>query len=241
MLALGDLVYARRGEDGFADCYGPNWGRFKDHTYPVPGNHDYEDGVAAGYFRFFGDRAHPPGGYYSFDRGTWHFVALNSNIGLSEGSAQEAWLRDDLAANRRACTLVFLHHPIVSSGWHGATRGMEAVRRVLAAHRVTLVVSGHDHHYERFAPLDSQGTVDVADGTRFFVVGTGGARLYPTLFRAMGSEAASSESWGVLELSLRPGGYAWTWRPVEPVGFQDAGEGRCAGANQSLTTRESEP
>lgn len=228
ILAVGDLAYPDGSDQDFAQCYHKAWGRHKNRIYPVPGNHEYRTHNAAGYFNYFGERAHPPDGYYSFNLGSWHIIALNSNIDISKGSPQELWLRADLAANKNVCKLAFLHHPVVSSGWHGATPTLQAVRQDFSHARVSVVISGHDHHYERFAPLEPDNTMSYRHGTRFFVVGTGGAERYPTLFSTTGSEAASSGRWGVLKLTLRRAAYDWEWLPVEPADFKDSGTGTCA-------------
>ncbi len=227
VLAVGDIAYPNGSDSDFQRCYAHTWGRHKARTFPVPGNHEYHTPGAAGYFRYFGERAHPPGGYYSYELGRWHIIALNSNLDLTEGSVQEKWLRHDLASSRKECKLVYLHHPVFSSGWHGATQGLSAVQRDFATYRVTLVLSGHDHHYERFAPLDALGNVDHDRGTRFFVIGTGGAQLHLPPFPGSGSEASSSGDWGLLKLTLRQKGYDWQWLGTGAGGFADSGQGKC--------------
>ncbi len=131
VLALGDNAYETGTLDEFNNCYGPSWGKFKDRTHPVPGNHEYLMPDAAGYYAYFGRAAGDPAqGYYSFDLGTWHIVALNSNCayvgGCHAGSPQEQWLRDDLAAHPAQCTLAYWHHPLFSSGKFGAWTGIGA-------------------------------------------------------------------------------------------------------------------
>jgi hypothetical protein len=227
ILAVGDLAYERGTAAEFRDCFDRSWGRHRGRLHPVPGNHEYASPGAAPYFRYFGAAAAPPGGYYSFDIGTWHIVALNSNIEAAPGSPQERWLADDLQqvpADR--CILAFFHHTYMTSGYHGRTRALSALVADLYRNGVSMVVTGHDHHYERFAALDRDGTLDKAHGARWFVAGTGGARLYPVPLRVAGSEAAAAV-WGVLGLELRDGGYAWEFVPAEPGAFRDAGSDRC--------------
>jgi hypothetical protein len=228
VLAVGDLVYPRGSARDFARCYDPSWGRHKERTWPVPGNRDYGTAGAEPYFRYFGARAGGPGGYYSFELPGWHVVALNSNIDAGKGSAQESWLRADLAAARSHCILAFFHHSWASSGWHGRTHALGALVADLYAARTTLVLTGHDHHYERLAPVDAEGRLDPVHGMRFFVVGTGGVERVSTLVPIKASESATSTTWGVLGLDLSPGGYSWEFVPAEPTRFQDAGAGACA-------------
>ncbi|HYI74990.1 MAG TPA: metallophosphoesterase [Gaiellaceae bacterium] len=231
VLVLGDIQY----EDGiyskYLESYDPSWGRVTESTRPVPGNHEYRDAGASGYFRYFGEAAgDPAAGYYSFDVGAWHVVALNSNCaevgGCNEGSVQEEWLRRDLAANRATCTLAYWHHPRYSSGRHGSDSTYRAFWQALFDAGADVVLVGHDHDYERFAPQDANGHRDPERGLRQFVVGTGGhsLRRFPRI--APNSEARDSSSFGVLELTLGPHAYAWRFRPA--VGsFTDSGSANC--------------
>jgi hypothetical protein len=228
VLAVGDLVYPEGAPKDYIKCYEPTWGRFKARTLPVPGNHDYGTRDAAGYFGYFGAQAGDAGkGYYSVDRPGWHIVALNSNIDSSENSEQMAWLQHDLANTQLACILAFWHHPRFSSGPHGNNNHMAPIWETLSQHHASIVISGHDHDYERLAPMDTTGRIDVMHGIRSFVVGTGGARLYNFGMRSFNSEAWSGNSWGVLKLTLFPGRYRWEFIPVEGGNYQDSGEGRC--------------
>jgi Calcineurin-like phosphoesterase len=144
----------------------------------VPGNHEHRTPGASGYFGYWGRQARPAGtSYYSFDLGGWHLVALDSNLDVSADSAQARWLRSDLASSSARCKLAFFHHPRFSSGEHGDTPEMGAIFEILYDARVSVVLAGHDHHYERFAPLDPSGEVEPTRGVRSFVVGTGGGRL----------------------------------------------------------------
>ena len=233
VLTLGDTAYDHGSADEFRRCYSPSWGRFRDRTYPAPGNHDYQTTDASGYYEFFGPRAGQPGkGWYSFDRGRWHLIALNSNCdavgGCQPGSEQERWLRADLAAHPTRCTLAFWHHPRFSSGTtHGSDPAVGGLWLALYQAGAEVVLVGHEHNYERFAPLDPLGGVDPARGVREFVVGTGGKSHYPFGPPLPGSEVRNSDSFGLLELQLRPTGYSWRFLPAQGGSFQVSGSGRC--------------
>ncbi|HET9443532.1 MAG TPA: metallophosphoesterase [Acidimicrobiales bacterium] len=221
---LGDLQYDRGEAENFAGSYGPTWGRFKAVTRPAPGNHEYAGGRAPGYYGFFEGAADGADGrgWYSYDVGAWHVVALNSVCapagGCGEGSPQLAWLRADLAATPARCILAYWHHPRYSSGLHGGSEAVEPFWQALAAAGADVVLSGHDHHYERLAPIG---------GIRQFVVGTGGRNLYPVLGRLPESEIRDSVTFGVLALTLRPDGYDWRFLPVPGRSFTDAGSASC--------------
>jgi 3',5'-cyclic AMP phosphodiesterase CpdA len=207
VLALGDLTYPRGAMKEFTDCYGPTWGRFKDRTWPAPGNHEYYTPGAAPYFAWWGARAGR--GYYSFDLGTWHIISLDSNLAPAAHAAQLDWLRADLAAHPARCTLAYWHHPLYSSGGHGSIPKMRDAWKLLYDAGAELVLSGHDHDYERFAPQDADGRLDPARGMRQFVVGTGGAYPTPFLLTVAHSEVRDSNRTGVLRLQLYAGGYGW--------------------------------
>jgi 3',5'-cyclic AMP phosphodiesterase CpdA len=207
VLTLGDLTYPRGTAKEFADCYGPTWGAFKDRTWPAPGNHEYYTPKAAPYFAYFGERAGR--GYYSLELGGWHIVSLDSNLAPIEHAAQIAWLRADLASHPARCTLAFWHHPLYSSGGHGSIPKMRDAWRLLQEAGAELVLSGHDHDYERFAPQDADGRADHARGMRQFVVGTGGAYPTPFLLTVDNSEMRDSGRTGVLRLRLLDGRYEW--------------------------------
>ncbi|MGI8479331.1 MAG: Calx-beta domain-containing protein [Gaiellaceae bacterium] len=232
VLALGDLQYEDGSISEFAASYAPSWGRVKAITHPAPGNHEYRTARAAGYFQYFGAAAGDPAkGYYSFDLGGWHLIALNSNCsevgGCGVGSRQKRWLRSDLAARASAtCTLAYWHHPRFSSGEHGSDSTYIAFWQALYGANADLVLVGHDHDYERFAPQTPSGSLDTARGIRQFVSGAGGksVRTFPTV-RA-NSQARDVSSLGILELTLRAKGYGWRFRPA--VGsFTDSGTGSC--------------
>jgi acid phosphatase type 7 len=233
VLTLGDAAYDRGEPSEFTECYGPTWGRALDRTRPVPGNHEYGTDGAQGYFDFFGSRAGAPGkGWYSYDLGAWHVIALNSNCrevgGCDRGSEQERWLRADLNQHRTRCTLAYWHHPRFSSGaHHGSQEHVRDLWQALYETGADVVLSGHEHNYERFAPLDPTGTVDQAQGIREFVVGTGGRSLYPFDRPLPGSELRESDTYGVLQLTLNADGYDWQFLPVDGESFTDAGSDRC--------------
>jgi 3',5'-cyclic AMP phosphodiesterase CpdA len=233
VLLLGDSVYDDGSGRQFADCYAPSWGRHRGRTRPAPGNHDYRTAGAAGYYDFFGASAGERGkGWYSFDLGRWHLVALNSNCaeagGCQAGSEQERWLRADLAAHPARCTLAYWHHPRFSSGTrHGSDPEVGGLWLALYQAGADVVLGGHEHNYERFAPLDPEGRVDPARGIREFVVGTGGASHYRFGRPLPGSEARDSDRFGVLQLTLRPSGYDWRFHPARPGPAGDWGCGDC--------------
>lgn len=225
ILALGDLAYPDATAADFARCYEPSWGGIDERVRPAPGNHEYNTRDAAPYYDRYGRRAGPRGrGWYSYDLGSWHIVALNSNCesapggGCAEGSEQERWLRADLEAHPAACTLAYWHHPVRSSGRHGDNGAVEPLRLALRNADADVIVAAHDHHYERYAPRE---------GLREWVVGTGGADLYEIVKVDPGSEARDAESFGLLELTLRDNAYEWRFLPVEGGGFRDSGRGRC--------------
>ena len=233
VLTLGDNQYENGSLAKYRESYGPSWGRVKSITMPAPGNHEYLTSGAAGYFGYFGAVAgDPKKGYYSFDLGAWHLISLNSNCaqagGCGVGSPQEAWLRADLAAHPTTCALAYWHHPRFSSGEHGDHASMAALWQALQEGGAELVLSGHDHDYERFAPQDADGTLDTAHGLRQFVVGTGGKNHYAmTGGLRPHSEVHNDDTFGVLVLTLRPGGYGWRFLPEPGKTFTDHGSARC--------------
>jgi hypothetical protein len=233
VFTLGDNVYQQGTAAQFASCYEPSWGRHKARTRPAAGNHDYETSGAAGYYDYFGDSAGERGkGYYSFDLGGWHIVAINSNCdvvgGCQAGSPQEQWLRADLEANPTTCALAYWHHPRFSSGEdHGSTPEMRPIWQALYEAGADLVLSAHDHIYERFAPQDPNGLADPKRGIRQFTVGTGGASLDKLGSPIANSELRNVDAFGVLKLSLHPTGYDWEFVPVAGEFFTDSGSGSC--------------
>ena len=234
----GDNVYPDGSITEFMDCYEPSWGRHKARTYPTSGNHDYHTEGAADYYSYFGQAAGEPSkGYYSYDLGSWHIIVLNSNIQVGAGSEQEQWLRADLAAHPVTCTLAYWHDPRFSSGdRHGSTVRVQALWQALYDFGADVVLNGHEHNYERFAPQDPQGTVDPVRGIREFVVGTGGRSHYPITNPIANSEVRNTDTYGVLKLVLHPDSYDWEFIPVEGGTFTDSGSGPCVSLGSTTTS-----
>lgn len=209
VFTTGDNVYQRGTAKEFRKCYEPTWGRHKHRTYPSPGNHDYSTKDAAPYFEYFGERAGPPGlGYYSYDLGDWHILSLNSNIAADEESAQMKWLRDDLSRSKHRCTLAYWHHPIYASSKRTNNLRMKEIFAVLHEAGVDVVVTGHEHGYERFLPMNARGEPDEANGVRSFIVGTGGAILGIYGKVHPGSEVRLRRH-GVIKFTLKKASYEW--------------------------------
>lgn len=225
VFTLGDNAYMVGSRDEFRNCYDPSWGRHKGRTRPVAGNHDYGTPNASAYYDYFGASAGPPGvGYYSFELGAWHIIALNSNVPTGAGSAQAAWLRADLAASSARCTAAMWHHPLFTSGPNGNNDYMRDLYRVLYEADADLVLVAHDHLYERFAPQDPEGRLDAARGMRQFVVGTGGVPLYDVQAVKPNSEVRI-KAHGVMKLTLFADRYDWEFVPVS--GASDSGTTQC--------------
>lgn len=232
VVALGDTSYPDGTASEYRDCYGPTWGRHRDRTRPIPGNHEYRTPGAAGYFGYFGDAAGDRAtGYYSFELGSWHVVALNTECdtvgGCDAGSPQVRWLADDLSRSDAVCTVALAHTPRFSSGPHGDARWLEPLWSLLYAEGVEMVLSGDDHHYERFEPLDPTGQPDPTAGIRQLIVGTGGIGLNRVVRRAPHSAVSEDGTHGVLELTLRRDGYDWRFVPIAGKTFRDSGAGSC--------------
>ena len=229
VLALGDLAYNDGTATEFANCYDPSWGRHKARTKPAPGNHEYNTPGATGYYGYFGAAAgDPTKGYYSYDLGEWHIIVLNSNIARTAGSAQDVWLRADLAANTKTCTLAYWHHPrFSSSSVHGNNVTMAPFWDALYAANADVVLVGHDHSYERFAPQTPAAAADPTRGIRQFVVGTGGRSHYAIGTVQPNSQVYNGNTFGVLKLTLSTTSYAWQFVPVAGGTFTDSGTGNC--------------
>lgn len=227
IFTLGDNVYPDGNAAMYSSCYGTTWGRHRSRTRPSPGNHDYLTAGALPYFNYFGSAAGPRGrGYYSYDLGAWHIVSLNSEVAAYAGSAQERWLRQDLATNPKKCTLAYWHKPLFSSGSMGASIGVRALWQALYDRGTELVMNGHDHHYERFAPQTPTGKAFPTHGIREFVVGTGGAPLLALKTTVGNSEFRYNKAHGVLKLTLSDGSYAWKFIAVSGAVI-DAGQSAC--------------
>ena len=231
VFTLGDNAYNSGTSAEFANCYNPTWGRHKTRTKPAVGNHEYLTSGASGYFGYFGAAAgDPKKGYYSYDRGDWHVIVLNSNcsqVPCAAGSAQDTWLRADLANHPNKCTLAYFHAPLYSSGQHGNSTYVRPFWEVLYQANADVVLSGHEHDYERFAPQNPYGAFDSARGIREFVVGTGGTYLRPFGTIKANSVSRNATTHGVLKLTLNSGGYAWKFVPVAGKTFTDSGTASC--------------
>jgi 3',5'-cyclic AMP phosphodiesterase CpdA len=226
ILALGDLAYPAGTASDFASCYDPSWGRYRGRTRPTPGNHEYETSEAKPYYEYFGPNAGPAGrGYYSYRAGDWLVVSLNSNVAADAGSSQAVWLQSTLTAEPAKCTLAYWHHPVFSSGEHGNNGKMRALWQILQQAGAEVVLVGHDHLYERFAPQNADGQSDPA-GLRQFTVGTGGAQPYGIRALARNSEMVGQDE-GVLRLTLKSDSYAWQFMPIAGRRFSDAGSATC--------------
>lgn len=230
IFAAGDLAYDRGTTAEFESCYDKSWGRHKARTRPAVGNHEYMTRDASGYFGYWGEQAgDPEKGWYAYSLGGWRILVLNSNcdeVDCEAGSEQERWVREELKAHEGKCALAYWHHPRFSSGPHGNAPEMRALYKALDEGGVDLALTGHDHHYERFAPQDANGNAR-PDGIRQFIVGTGGRKPYRLRRAVRNSEVRESGTYGVLELTLKPSSYAWRFVPVEGGTFTDAGEADC--------------
>jgi hypothetical protein len=232
VLLLGDNQYWDGSLAKYQGVFAPTWGRLGAALRPAVGNHEYVTPGATGYYDYFGAAAGPRSlGWYSYDLGAWHVVVLNSNCGEVGGcgpsSPQTRWLVDDLATHPRACTLAYWHHPRFSSGAHGDDGSTDAFWRALHAAGADLVLVGHDHDYERFAPQDPDANPDPAYGLREIVVGTGGRETRPFGAIAANSEVRDATTLGALTLRLRPGGYDWSFLALPGSSFADAGTAGC--------------
>jgi hypothetical protein len=242
VLPLGDTQYHEGALAKYQQSYEPSWGRVRSHSHPVIGNHEYYSGsgspLGSGYFDYFngvGNATGPAGdrskGYYSFELGSWHLVAINSNCaqvgGCEPGSAQEQWLRADLAQHPTACTLAYWHHPRFSSGGIGDHPALEPIWQALYDGGADVVLNGHDHNYERFAPQNPAGAAEPSYGIREFVAGTGGKSLLAMGATRPNSQVRNNTTFGVLQLTLHAGGYDWAFVPVPGGAFADSGSSSC--------------
>jgi len=229
VFTTGDNAYPDGTPEDFSQCYDPTWGRHRARTRPAPGNHDYRTTDAQGYFDYFGGAAGSrANGYYSYDAGAWHIISLNSEIDMDAGSAQELWLRADLAAHPSRCTLAYWHKPRFSSGSkHGSSRSPAPLWEALYESGAEVVLNGHEHLYERFAPQSPEGSLDMERGIRQFTVGSGGASAYDFSTPLPNSQARNNSDLGVLKLTLYSEGYTWEFVSTEAGGYADAGATPC--------------
>jgi len=231
VLPLGDNQYNSGSLSQFNAVYDPTWGRVKSISRPVVGNHEYGTSGASGHFTYYGSLAGDPSkGYYSYDVGAWHLIALNSNctrVACDVGSAQEQWLRSDLSAHPAACTLAYTHHARWSSGHDGDNVFVQPLWQALYDGGAELLLSGHSHNYERFAPQNATGGADNASGIRQFVVGTGGAFFTGVGSAHPNSQVRNNNTFGILKLTLRSTGYDWQFVPEAGATFADSGSTAC--------------
>ena len=237
VFTLGDLAYDAVTLGQFQNCYGRSWGKFKARTRPALGNHEYRERAAAPYFQYWAGQAGPLGkGYYSYELGAWHVVVLNTNCeavglgGCAAGSPEDNWLRQDLAGHRDACIVAYGHHALFSSGIfrsHAVHPELKRLWEDLYAAHADLVLAGHEHSYERFAPQDPEGRADPQHGIREIVVGTGGRSHDPLGLPVPNSEKQNYDTYGVLKLTLASQGYTWQFIPEEGKTFRDSGSGVC--------------
>jgi len=236
VFTAGDNAYPDGYYQDYVNCWAPSWGRYQAVVRPAAGNHEYHDSITSGaadYYRYFfrehgtvvGDSGHY---YYSYDLGAWHIVVLNTFIDMSAGSPQEQWLRADLAASTKQCTLAYMHYARFSSGSvHGSYSAVQPLWQALYDYGAEIAIAGHDHEYERFAPQTPDGHLDTARGIRAFVVGTGGGGLYSFGTPLPNSQVRNSNTWGVLKLTLADGSYSWEFVPITGQTFTDSGSGTC--------------
>lgn len=234
VFTLGDNAYPDATTKQFNACYGPTWGQVKSRTRPAIGNHEYETRGAAAYWNYFGKAAGPRGkGWYSYNVGDWHVIVLNANcgkVGCRKGSEQERWLREDLAKHGNKCTLAYWHQSRFSSGrQHGNEADVVPFWEALYDYGAEVVLSGHTHIYERFAPQTPSGRADPDHGIRQFVVGSGGASHDRLGSARANSQVRNPGTFGVLKLTLKDGSYGWDFIPQKGKSFRDSGQGTCHG------------
>lgn len=230
ILTLGDNAYMSGLASEFANCFEPTWGSEKARLRPSPGNHDYGNitPFATGYYDYFGPSAGlGTRGYYSFDLGDWHIVSLNSLVDASAGSAQERWLREDLSNTSRQCILAYWHYPVFTSSPRGDNATMRDIWRTLQQFRANVILTGHEHNYERFAKQTADGVLDPVNGIRQFIVGTGGIGMTASVAIKPNSEKFSPLAFGVLKLTLSSNAYAWEFIPTVDGVVVDSGSSNC--------------
>ena len=226
VIPLGDTQYEKGALADYTSSYDPTWGRFLGRSYPVVGNHEYHNGDASGFFTYFRQRVPNPQGWYAADLNSWRLYVLNTNCDEVDCDEEQRWLRRDLAAHPRACSIAAMHHPRFSSGSvHGNSSDAARFWPTLDSHQVDVALAGHDHGYERFAPRHSSGGV-AADGIRSFVVGTGGRGFYPFGTIQQASRAHVGRVMGALFLVLRDGRYTWRFQGIDGR-VHDSGSATC--------------
>jgi acid phosphatase type 7 len=231
VFAVGDIAYLNGTDSDFAKCYDPTWGGLRSRTVPIPGNHEYNSRGGLGYYGYFGAAAADPmKGYYSFDLGAWHILVLNSNCpmigGCGSTSPQGQWLQADLAAHPALCTLALFHYPFYSSTTNQEPAA-QPLWAMLYAGKVDLIVNGHAHNYERFAPQDANGNLDLVNGIPEIVAGTGGNGLQSFTTIVANSLVHNNSTYGVLKLTLHSSSYDWQFIPIPGGSFTDSGTGNC--------------
>jgi hypothetical protein len=223
VFTVGDNAYVNGSYTEYLNCYDPSWGRHKSRTKPSPGNHEYNTTGAAGYFQYFNNVP----SYYAYTLGSWRIYALNSEIDVSASSPQVAWLEEDLAANPSQCVLAYWHTPRWSSGAkNGSQPSIQTIWQILYDAGAELVINGHEHSYERFPEMDESG-MEVSQGLREIVVGTGGAGLYEFGTPLAASQVHDNTAYGVLKLTLRATSYGWQFVPIAGSTFTDSGSDTC--------------
>ena len=239
VFTAGDNAYSNGTLAEYNGNYNTYWGPFKNYTHPTPGNHEYNTSGASGYFDYFNGSGISSGiagergkGYYSWDVGDWHFIALNSNISMSAGSSQETWLRSNLAANSKPCTAAVWHHPLISRGNYTGVSGVAPLWRALYDYKADLILVGHDHNYQRYAKANPS-LVAAADGIRQILIGTGGRAFYALSGTHALLEKANANTFGVLKLTLSSTGYKADFVPVAGSTFTDTVSASC---NKAVST-----
>ena len=237
VFTAGDNAQLVGAESEFTECYDPTWGRHKARTHPVPGDHDYLTEGASAYYNYFGAAAGEPGkGYYSYDLGSWHIIALNSEIDISASSTEVQWLRADLAAHPTTCTLAYWHQPRFSSGLiHGSNSYFGELWEALYDYGADVVINGSEHLYERFAAQNPDGIAEPTRGIREFIVATGGAYIGYPYTQLPNSEVIDNSTYGVIKFTLHETSYDWEFIPIAGMTFTDSGSASCVEVQSSNT------
>ena len=228
VLTLGDNVYKDGTTSEFSQCYDKTWGQFKSKTFPLPGNHEYHTKDAEGYFNYFGKLAGADRlGYYSEDFEKWHVLSLNSNLTGEAQQKQIDWVKQDLANHKNMCTFAVWHHPVISSGVHGNNNLMVPFWTLLQQSGAVLILSGHEHNYERFSPQDADGTSNPKFGITEIIAGTGGVALRSSGTPVNNSAYWDSTSHGVLHLTLKDQSLEYQFESINSLTNDDQGSLAC--------------